>query len=54
MSQNVVLYLQNIKKMAKKPLAVSKILLYFANRLVIICHKIELQINAMCAYFNKI
>ena len=29
MSQNVVLFLQNGKKTAKKPLALSKILLYF-------------------------
>ena len=35
-------------------LALSKILLCITNRLVILCHKIDLQIIAMCAYFNKI
>ena len=43
MSQNVVLYLQNVKKMGKKR---------SVSRLVIICNKIDLQIIAMCAHFN--
>ena len=30
MSQNVVIYLQKIKKWQKKPIALSNILLYFA------------------------
>ena len=58
MSQNVELYLQNNKNNGKKNISAHAVrytaIFCITNRLVIICHKIDLQIIAMCAHFNKI
>ena len=55
-SQNVVLFLQNIKKWQKKAISaqLDAAIFCMTNILMKICHKIDLQIIAMCVYFSKI
>ena len=56
MSQNVVLFLQNIKKWQKKAMSkqLDTAIFCITNRLINIYHEINLEIIAMCVYVNKI